>query len=95
MANSHVGQPSMLVGRPPILVDGPPAPLVVSFVVSSAFSKLLGATRVQHATFTGDASLSSGITLTTDVVETTLKDSIGEVKEGFGLGEEVNRKEMK
>jgi hypothetical protein len=39
--------------------------------------------------------LSSGITLTTDVVETTLKDSIGEVKEGFGLGEEVKRKEMK
>jgi hypothetical protein len=87
------GWPSMLAGQPPILVDGLPAPLVVSFAMSSAFSTSHDATRVQHDTFTGDASLSGGIALIADAMETTLKDSIGEVKEGFGLGE-VKRKEM-
>jgi hypothetical protein len=87
------GRPSVLAGQPPILTDGPLAPLMFSFFMSSTFSKSLEVIRVQHATFAGDASLSGGIALATDAVETTLNESTREVKEGFSLGE-GKRKEM-
>jgi hypothetical protein len=45
-----------LVGGPPIVANGAPAPLVSSLALSMAFSKSVEATKEQHATFTGEAS---------------------------------------
>jgi hypothetical protein len=50
------GQGSMLVGWPPIVANGAPAPLVSSLALSKAFSKSVEATKEQHETFTGEAS---------------------------------------
>jgi hypothetical protein len=82
-----VGHPSSVAGRLPIFADGPLDPRVMSLAASK--------TRVQDATFTGDASLRGGILLTTSTVDTTLKDSIeGGGRNILGLGGEVNRMGM-
>jgi hypothetical protein len=87
-------RPSMLAGRPPIVANGALAPLVSSLALSKAFSKSVEATKEQHATFVGAASLRGGIALATNAMDNTLKDSIEVRKISFGVGGKMKKKGM-
>jgi hypothetical protein len=86
------GQPSMLAGWSPIVANEAPAPLVSPLALSKAFSKSVKATKDQHATFSGEASLSGGIALAMNAMDSTLKDSIEVRKYSFGVGGKMNKK---
>jgi hypothetical protein len=70
------GRPGELAGRPPIFTDGVPAPPVISFAASSAFSKSVDATSAHDATLAGEATFKGGIFLAAAAVDKVLKGSM-------------------
>jgi hypothetical protein len=82
-----VGRLGDLAGRPPIVVDGAPAPPMTSFVASKALSKSIDVTSAHDVTLVGDVSLKGRIILTAAVVDKVLKGSIAKEEMSKALEE--------
>jgi hypothetical protein len=83
-----------MLGRPTILADGMPAPLVTSFVASRVFSRSVDATKAHNMTLAGGASFNDGIFLAVVVVDRALKGSKAGERNNESFGREVREKEM-
>jgi hypothetical protein len=71
------------------MVDGTPAPPVISFVASKAHSRSVDATKAHDMTLAGSISLNTGIFLAAVVVDKALKGSMARERMNKSFGREV------
>jgi hypothetical protein len=71
------------------MVDGTPAPPVISFVASKAHSRSVDATKAHDMTLAGGISLNTGIFLAAVAVDKALKGSMAGERMNKSFGREV------
>jgi hypothetical protein len=81
-------------GRPAIVTDGAPTPLVISLAASKSFSTSIDVISTHDMTLAGDASFNSGIFLVAAAVDRALKGSMAGERMNNSFGREVSEKEL-
>jgi hypothetical protein len=71
------------------MVDGTPAPPVISFAASKAHSRFVDVTKAHDMTLAGGISLNTGIFLAAVVVDKALKGSMARERMNKSFGREV------